>query len=232
MNFKEFLDYSIKKELKSNNDYTNLKDFYKDCENYFKNHRNCGLWTHYNRIIKDNGVILLFGAEPFSSQLRNSNPKMFKYDWIWKKNKATQYLNAKKMPLNDYEIISVFYKSLPTYNPQMTYGKAYNNSHKPNDSGDCYGKVGYSERKNVTTRYPKRVIEFNVDIKAEFHSTQKPVPLLEYLIKTYSNEGDLILDNTMGSGSTGVACMNTNRGFIGIEFEEKYFKIAENRLTI
>ena len=188
------------------------------------------LWEQYNRIIKDNGCILIFGAEPFSSALRMSNIKNYRYDWIWKKNKATQYLNANRMPLNDYEIISVFYKKLPNYNPQMGEGKKYSNKHKPEDSGDCYGKVSYSERKDVTTRYPRRIIEFNVDIKAEYHSTQKPVALLEYLIKTYTNEGDLILDSCMGSGSTGVACLNTNRNFIGIELDEKYFEIARNRI--
>lgn len=128
------------------------------------------------------------------------------------------------------EIISIFYKSSPTYNPQFGSGKKYSNSHKPNDSGECYGDVGYSAVKDVTTRYPRTVIRYDVDMKAEFHPTQKPVALLEYLIKTYTNEGDMVLDFTMGSGSTGVACLNTNRNFIGIELDEKYYNIAKNRL--
>lgn len=188
------------------------------------------LWEQYKRIIKGNGAIVLFGMEPFSTELRHSNLKNFKYDWIWKKNKATQYLNANKMPMNDYEIISVFYNKLPTYNPQMGTGKKYSNKHKPGDSGDCYGSVSFSERNNIVTRYPKRIIEFHVDMKAEFHPTQKPVSLLEYLIRTYTNEGEAVMDNCMGSGSTGVACVNTNRRFIGIELDEGYFNIAKKRI--
>lgn len=189
------------------------------------------LWEQYERIIKKNGAIVLFGSEPFSTRLRMSNLKLYRYDWIWKKNKATQYLNARKMPLNNYELISVFYKKLPTYNPQMGQGKPYSNKHKPGDSGACYGNVGYSERKNVTTRYPQRIIEFGVDMKAEYHTTQKPVPLLEYLIKTYTNPGDVVLDNCMGSGSTGVACINTGRSFIGIELEQDFFNVAIDRIA-
>ena len=188
------------------------------------------LWEQYNRITKNNSAILLFGSEPFSSTLRISNIKNFRYDWIWKKNKATQYLNANKMPLYDYEIISVFYKKLPTYNPQMGKGKAYSNSHKPDDSGDCYGKVSYSSRNNVQTRYPKRIISFDVDMGEHLHPTQKPVPLLEYLIKTYTNEGETVLDNCMGSGSTGVAAKNLNRNFYGIELDEHYFEVAKERI--
>ena len=188
------------------------------------------LWSAYKRVIKSNGAIVLFGSEPFSSGLRISNLKMYRYDYIWCKNKATQYLNANRMPLNDYETVSVFYKKLPTYNPQMGTGAAYSNRHIPGDSGENYGKVGFSQRKNVTTRYPRRVIEFGVDMKAEYHSTQKPVHLLEYLVKTYTNEGETVLDNCMGSGSTGVACMNTGRRFIGIELDKQYFGIAQKRI--
>lgn len=188
------------------------------------------MWEQYKRIVKGNAAIVLFGSEPFSTMLRHSNLRMFRYDWIWKKNKATQYLNANKMPLNDFEIVSVFYDKLPKYNPQMGQGKKYSNKHKPGDSGDCYGNVGFSEKKDITTRYPRRIIEFNVDMKAEFHSTQKPVSLLEYLVKTYTNEGDVVLDNCMGSGSTGVACVNTGRRFIGIELDKDYFDIAKQRI--
>lgn len=134
------------------------------------------------------------------------------------------------MPMLDYEVISVFYKKLPTYNPQMGEGKAYSNSHKPGDSGECYGRVGYSEVKSRTTRYPKRIIEFNVDIKAEFHPTQKPVKLCEYLIKTYTNEGETVLDNCAGSFSTAIACLNTNRKGIMIEKDKEYFNIGCERI--
>jgi site-specific DNA-methyltransferase (adenine-specific) len=187
------------------------------------------LWTQYRRLIKGNGAIVLFGAEPFSSALRMSNPAMWRYDWIWQKNKATQYLNANRRPLSNYEIVSVFSHGGARYNPQMGEGIAYSNSHKPGDSGDCYGSVKYSKRENVTTRYPKTIIEFPVVMKP-IHPTEKPVTLLEYLIKTYTNEGETILDNCMGSGSTGVAAMNTGRNFIGIELDTTYFAIAKGRI--
>ena len=188
------------------------------------------LWERYERIIKPNGAIVLFGSEPFSSRLRMSRERLYRYDWVWRKNKATQHLNANKMPLNDYETISVFYKKLPVYRPQMGEGTAYSNNHKPGDSGECYGSVGFSQRSNVTTRYPRRVIDFGVDMKAEYHPTQKPVALLEYLIKTYTDEGETVLDNCMGSGSTGVACMNTGRRFIGMELDAEYFETARRRI--
>ena len=188
------------------------------------------MWEQYRRVIKDNGAVVLFGAEPFSSALRMSNLSMWRYDWIWKKNKATQYLNANRRPLSNYEIISVFSCRRAQYNPQMGEGKAYNNNHKPGDSGECYGNGGkYSKRENVTTRYPKTIIDFPVVMKP-VHPTQKPVQLLEYLIRTYTNEGETVLDFTMGSGSTGVACVNTNRHFIGIELDEGYFNTAKKRI--
>ena len=133
--------------------------------------------------------------------------------------------------MNSYETIGVFYNKQCLYNPQMGIGKSYNNKHKEGDSGECYGKVKESERKNITTRYPRRNISFNVDIKAEFHSTQKPVALMEYLIKTYTNEGETVLDFTFGSGTTGVACKNTNRKFIGIELDKDYYDIAVKRIV-
>jgi len=188
------------------------------------------LWKQYNRIVKNNGAIVLFSQTPFDKVLGASNLNMLKYEWIWEKNKATGHLNAKKMPMKAHENILIFYKELPVYNPQMGVGRAYNNSHKPGDSGENYGKVGFSEVKDCTTRYPRDVIYFPVEIKAEYHPTQKPVPLLEYLIKTYTNEGETVFDNTMGSGSTGVACINTNRDFIGIEKDEDYFLIAKQRI--
>lgn len=188
------------------------------------------LWSQYKRIIKDNGAIVLFGSQPFTSNLIMSNLEWFRYCWVWEKNKATGYLNANKMPLRSYEDIVIFYKKMPTYNPQMTKGTPYSNRHKPNDSGDCYGNVAYSERNNITTRYPRSVIRFNVDMKAEYHPTQKPVPLLEYLIKTYTNENELVLDNCIGSGSTAIAAINTGRNYIGMEKDPEYYKIAKKRI--
>ena len=190
------------------------------------------LWEQYNRIIKDKGAILLFGSEPFSSKLRISNLRMYKYDWIWKKTKAQGFLNSKKMPLKDYENICVFYKRLPVYNPQgIIYGNFQNDRKSKYIKGeDIYGKekeFGISHMSN----FPKQIIEFsNPSGKGQLHPTQKPIELLEYLIKTYTNENDLVLDNCMGSGSTGVACKNLNRNFIGIEKEEKYFNIAKERI--
>ena len=190
------------------------------------------LWEQYNRIIKDKGAILLFGSEPFSSKMRISNLRMYKYDWIWKKTKAQGFLNSKKMPLKDYENICVFYKRLPVYNPQgIIYGNFQNDRKSKYIKGeDIYGKekeFGISHMSN----FPKQIIEFsNPSGKGQLHPTQKPVELLEYLIKTYTNENDLVLDNCMGSGSTGVACKNLNRNFIGIELDENYFNIAKERI--
>lgn len=189
------------------------------------------LWTQYKRIIKNNGVICLFAQTPFDKVLGNSNLEWLKYEWIWEKNKATGHLNSKKCPMKAHENILIFYNNSPIYNPQMGNGKAYSNSHKPGDSGTNYGKVKYSSVSNVTTRFPRSVLRFNVDIKAEFHPTQKPIELCEYLIKTYSNEGDIILDNCAGSGSTLLAAKNLNRQFIGIEKDPSYYDIILKRLT-
>ena len=191
------------------------------------------LWEQYNRIIKYNGAIVLFGSEPFSSALRMSNIKNFKYDWIWDKvNRYTGYGSCKYAPLKRYEIVSVFYKSKPTYNPQMMQGKPYKKT------GDYSSKIYGTDKvkkhgKNNGERYPFNILQYKgCDKKNGFlHPTQKPIALLEYLIKTYTNEGDLVLDNCMGSGSTGVACVNTNRDFIGIELDKDYFNIAKQRIT-
>src|SRR5699024_81691 len=155
--------------------------------------------------------------------------KSLKYEWIWEKNKATGHLNSKKIPLKEHENILVFYKKLPTYNPVMGKGNPYSNNHKPGDSGTNYGKVGFSKRENVTTRYPRSILDFNVEAKPA-HPTQKPVELFEYLIKTYTNEGETVLDNCIGSGTTAVAALNTNRTFIGIEKEKEYVDIANERI--
>ena len=187
------------------------------------------LWEQYKRIIKDNGAIVLFGSEPFSSNLRLSNKKMYRYDWYWKKNNVSCGIVARIQPMRCIETISVFYKKTPTYNPQGLILLD-----KPIINKPCeYDKI-YRKKKNNSVQkyvnYPNHFLEFRAENCAgRLHPSQKPVELLEYLIKTYTNEGDLVLDNCMGSGSTGVACINLNRKFIGIEKEEKYYKIAEDR---
>jgi DNA modification methylase len=186
------------------------------------------LWEQYNRIIKDNGAIVLFSQMPFSAELVHSNLKLFKYEWIWQKENGTGFLNAKKMPLKIHENILVFYKKTPTYNPQMRKGfKPY--TQKSGRGSNNYGQQVQVITNNEGQRYPIDIIEFKRDAN-KLHPTQKPVALLEYLIKTYTNENDTVLDNCMGSGSTGVACINTNRNFVGIELDETYFKIAKNRI--
>lgn len=184
------------------------------------------LWKQYNRIIKDNGAIVLFSQNPFTAVLSYSNLKMLKYEWIWVKSSGTGFLNAKKMPLKKHENILVFYKKLPTYNPQgLIY---YPRIKKRGSVGSNYGKAG-SENFSEYTNYPNDILEFKYD-KEKLHPTQKPVPLLEYLIKTYTNENEVVLDNCMGSGSTGVACMNTNRRFLGVELDDMYFNVAKERI--
>lgn len=192
------------------------------------------LWEQYCRIIKDNGAIVLFAQTPFDKVLGCSNLKMLKYEWIWEKTSATGHLNAKKMPMKAHENILVFYKKLPTYNPQKTTGHTPVHSYtKHQDDGSNYGKtlIGISGG-GSTERYPRSVQVFKTDKQKEaLHPTQKPVSLLEYLIKTYTNENETVLDSCMGSGSTGIACVNTNRNFIGIELDDNYFNIAKNRIN-
>lgn len=188
------------------------------------------LWKQYNRIIKDNNVIVLFGSEPFSSALRMSNVKDYKYDWIWNKVKPSGHLNAKRIPLKQHEIISVFYKNKCNYYPIMTDQKPRLSKNYLNNKSELFGTE--KEVSRVTDKkYPKTILDFsNASQKGKLHPTQKPVELLEYLIKTYTQEGEVILDNCMGSGSTGVACKNLNRNFIGIELDENYFNIAKERI--
>lgn len=188
------------------------------------------LWDQYKRVIKDNGAILLFGSEPFSSRLRMSNPRMYRYDWIWRKSTASGHLNANRMPLNNHETISVFYKHLPTYHPQMGTGGQYRRF-KKNPKSNLYGQERSYININNGTRYPVSVIDFSApNNKDRLHPTQKPVELLEYLIKTYTDPGDVVLDNCMGSGSTGVACVRTGREFVGIEMDPGYFETARERI--
>lgn len=189
------------------------------------------MWVRLNKLIKHNGAIVLFGSEPFSSHLRMSNLKNYRYDWVWKKSYSTGFMNANKMPLKNTENVMVFYKKLPTYNPQGVIEVNKIKTRKKDKSSTVYNDMGLKEGRYTQkfTNYPHHIIETFKKEKT-VHPTQKPIPLLEYLIKTYSNKDDLILDFTMGSGSTGVACMLTDRKFIGIELDEKYFEIAENRL--
>lgn len=200
------------------------------------------MWERLNRIIKPNGAIVLFGSEPFSSALRMSNIKNYKYDWVWKKAKPTGFSHSKNMPLKDYENVICFsnasighvnlIKNRMCYNPQGVFNL------KRKIKRNKKGFEGSMERNSQTNEYigelsgfPKMVLEFNNVIKNKtIHPTQKPVELLEYLIKTYTLENELVLDFTMGSGSTGVACQNTNRRFIGIEKDDKYFEIAKKRI--
>lgn len=192
------------------------------------------LWQQYERIIKDNGIIALFGNEPFSSALRLSNIGRYKYDWIWEKSKATGFLNAKKQPLRAYENICIFYKKQPVYNPQMTLGKAYNKGiRKKQSEDDVYGEFKQVEVKSEGLRYPRNVVYFKTAESegTTYHKTQKPVELCEYFIKTYTNEGDVVLDNCIGSGTTAIACINTKRKFIGFENNNTYYKLAKDRVN-
>lgn len=194
------------------------------------------LWKQYERIIKDRGAIVLFSAQPFTAQLITSNKKRFRYCWYWKKNNKTGFAYAKVQPMRCIEEICVFYKKAPTYNPQgLTKLKKPKYRRKTKAVKD-YVYSWSTLSNDVTqkyTNYPTHLLKFANEAasnKKRYHPTQKPVALLEYLIKTYTNEGETVLDNCMGSGSTGVACINTNRRFIGIEQDNDYFKIAVNRI--
>ncbi len=185
------------------------------------------LWKEYKRIIKDRGCIALFGSEPFSSYLRISNIKQYKYDWIWDKKKGGNIMNLKQQPYKVHEIISVFAGG--NYYPIMTDQKP--RTGKTYSAGEANGIENYGDLRHYNKKYPKSIIdESNANQKGKQHPTQKPTKLLEYLIKTYTLEGETVLDNCMGSGSTGVACINTNRNFIGIEKDDKYFDIAKKRI--
>jgi site-specific DNA-methyltransferase (adenine-specific) len=186
------------------------------------------MWEQLNRIIKPNGAIVLFGSEPFSSALRMSNIKNYKYDWIWDKKKAGNFASVRYQPLKPFEIVSIFNKH--NYYPQMTKGKmrkkgGYNTKHEVSTVAGLDANVN-------DLYYPKAIIEYTKanNIDSKLHPTQKPVALMEYLIKTYTNENETVLDFTMGSGTTGVAAKNLNRNFIGIEMDAKYFDIATERI--
>lgn len=199
------------------------------------------LWEQYERIIKDNGAIVLTAQAPFDKVLGVSNLKLLRYELIWEKTTATGHLNAKKMPMKAHENVLVFYRKLPVYNPQKTQGHArkisttvHGRNSKKSQNYGAYGRTNYDS----TERYPRSVVKFSTDKqKSKLHPTQKPVALFEYLIKTYTNKGETVLDNCMGSGTTAIACINTGRNFIGFEKEPEYYqkslqRIAEHEVEI
>ena len=206
------------------------------------------LWEQYKRLIKKNGAIVLFAQSPFDKVLGCSNLPMLRYEFIWEKTEATGHLNAKRAPMKAHEKLLtfsdmseeehwnmlMFYSGQPTYNPQKTSGhkrKTARNIDRGAKQSECYGAQEGVTHYDSTERYPRSVLQFSTDKqKNTLHPTQKPVALCEYLIRTYTNEGETVLDNTMGSGTTGVACVNTGRNFIGIERDDKYFEIAQNRI--
>lgn len=191
------------------------------------------LWNEYNRIIKDNGTIVLTSSGMFTAQLMMSNPKMFKYRMIWEKSKATNFLNAKKQPLRKFEDICVFYKKQPTYNPQMSAGSPYNKGTRKNQLTGSYGLFSPSEVKSEGNRYPNDIVYFKT-AESEgkvYHPTQKPVSLGRYLIKTYTNPGDVVLDNTCGSGSFLVAAVLEGRNIIGIELDQDSNRFKNDKVS-
>lgn len=222
----EYLLYCYKNENKS----------YEYCRSIFNENKKSGLWTYYNRIIKDHGAILLFAQTPFNETLGNSNKNMLRYEWIWEKTQATGHLNAKKMPMKAHKNVLVFYKKLPTYNPQKTTGHSPIHSYtKYVDTQNNTEIYGHMDKEisggGETDRYQRSVITFASDKQTSYlHSTQKPLALCEYMIKTYTNEGELVLDSCMGSNTTGLACKNLNRKYIGIEKEKDIYEIAKQRI--
>lgn len=188
------------------------------------------LWQEYNRVCR--GAIVLFAQTPFDKVLGVSNLDHLRYEWVWEKSNSTGHLNAKRMPMKSHENVLVFYRSLPTYNPQMTSGHRRKTAlRKSVDKSPIYGKQRFHEGYDSTDRYPRSVIAFPSDKQqAALHPTQKPLALCEYLVSTYTNPGDTVLDNCMGSGTTGVASVNLGRRFVGIELDESYFEIACKRI--
>lgn len=191
------------------------------------------MWEQLKRVIKPNGAIVMTAAQPFTTTLISSNIKDFRYCWVWEKSKATGFLNSKRRPLVAHEDVVVFYGRQCQYNPQMTFGGSYNKGvRKEQTEDDVYGDFEQVKVKSNGKRYPRSVQYFvTAEREGGYHKTQKPIALLEYLIKTYTNEGETVLDFACGSGSTGVACVNTGRKFIGIEMDENYFDIAKERIS-
>jgi len=191
------------------------------------------LWKQYDRIIKVSGAIVLTGQGLFSSKVILNNEKHYRYTLIWEKTKAGGFLNSKRMPLQAHEDILIFYKKLPTYNPQMQQGKPYTKKSVTNGDGNNYGKFDRVGKTSVNegVRYPRSVLKMANANQGSVHPTQKPVKLFEWLIKTYTNEGETILDNCIGSGTTAIAAINTNRNWIGIEKDKTYFEVANKRIV-
>ena len=191
------------------------------------------MWLRLNKLIKPNGAVVLFGSEPFSSALRMSNIKNYKYDWVWNKRLAGNVFLAKSQPMKIHENILVFNSSKESFYPIKTDLEKVRNYKDKYGGGESFGKKGTGDKVHTTKgKNPKSIIDIsNANRKGNTHPTQKPVALMEYLIKTYTNEGELVLDFTMGSGTTGVACKNLGRDFIGIEMDDKYFDIAKERIN-
>ena len=196
------------------------------------------LWKHYERVIKNNGAIVLTASQPFTSALVMSKPKMFKYEWIWEKSKASNFLLAKKQPLKAHENVLVFANGTPNYYPQKTQGKPYyrggvkEKHDNPEVSNNIPNYHSHIRKSEDGMRLPRSVQYFTTaEFDGKFHPTQKPIALFEYLVNTYTNEGETVLDNCMGSGTTGLACLKTNRQFIGIEKEKQYYDVAVRRLS-
>jgi site-specific DNA-methyltransferase (adenine-specific) len=188
------------------------------------------LWAEYKRVMQPNGAVVLTASQPFTAQVVMSNPQWFKYAWVWEKNVATGHLNANRCPMKKHEDILVFAQGQPMYHPQMQPGKPYKMKRKPiNDNGSNYGNITRTDTINEGLRFPVSIIQF--DRETGLHPTQKPVALFEYLIRTYTNPGDLVLDNCMGSGTTAIACINTGRNFIGFETDPKYYQICLDRIA-
>lgn len=189
------------------------------------------LWEQYQRVAKPAAAIVLCSAQPFTSLLVASNLDDYRYEWIWEKGNATGFLNAKKQPLRAHETVQVFYRRQPTYNPQMTSGHVRKTTSRKTVNSEVYGKALSLTAYDSTDRYPRSVQFFSSDKqKGSHHATQKPVSWMEFLIRTYTNEGDLVLDNTMGSGTTGVACLRSSRSFVGIELDGAIYQDAVQRL--
>jgi len=188
------------------------------------------LWEQYERVIKDNGAIVLNGSQPFTSKLIISNENLFRYELIWEKTIATNPFLSKKQPMKKHENILIFYKKQPLYNPQYEIGKPYTDKGNRQNKRSTQTTMDKKPINNNGYRYPSSVKKFSNGNNGAIHPAQKPVELCEYLIKTYTNEGETVLDNCMGSGTTGVACLNTGRNFVGIELDEKYFEIAKERI--
>lgn len=205
---------------------------YKKANAFWKKNKVLGLWSHYRRIIKDRGCIALFCQTPFDVTLCSSNSKMLKYEWIIEKTKATGHLNSGKMPMKAHEKILMFYKKVPTFHPQMTEGHPPVHSFvKRTGDGNCYGATKEVSGGGSTKRFPRDVLKFKWDTQtSHLNETQKPIKLLEYFVKTYTNPGDIVLDNCMGSGGTGVVCRNNGRKFIGMELRPMQFEIARARI--